>query len=99
MLGFRAGELNAAGTEPLAAQRWIDAYNAVYVCNNRIRPFSGTLAELNATVAVYRGTGYEYWIAKAGDSDRYNLIIMKSQKESSCHLILEMEQSTLLHNL
>lgn len=70
---FDAGELNAAGTEPLAAQRWIDAYNAVYVCNNRIRPFSGTLAELNATVAVYRGTGYEYWIAKAGDSDRYNL--------------------------
>ena len=68
-----AGELNAAWTEPLAAQRWIDAYNAVYVCNNRIRPFSGTLAELNATVAVYRGTGYEYWIAKAGDSDRYNL--------------------------
>ncbi len=70
---FDAGELNADETEPLSAQKWIDAYNAVYVCSNRIRPFIGTLAELNAAVAEYRSTGYEYWIAKADDVNLYNL--------------------------
>lgn len=70
---FDAGELNADETEPLSAQKWIDAYNAVYVCNNRIRPFNGTLAELNASITEYRSTGYEYWIAKAGDANLYNL--------------------------
>jgi len=70
---FDAGELNVAGTEPVAVQKWIDAYNAVYACNNRICPFSGTLDELNAAVLTYRGTGYEYWIAKTGDENQYNL--------------------------
>lgn len=70
---FGAGELNADGTEPLSAQKWIDAYNKVYVCSNRIRPFSGTLAELNAQVSTLRSAGYEYWIAKAGDANLYNL--------------------------
>ena len=70
---FDAGELNASETEPLSIQKWIDAYNAVYVCSNRIRPFAGTLDELNAAISTYRGTGYEYWIAKAGDANRYNL--------------------------
>jgi hypothetical protein len=70
---FDAGELNADETEPLSAQKWIDAYNAVYVCNNRIRPFKGTLAELNNAITEYRSTGYEYWIAKSGDANLYNL--------------------------
>ena len=70
---FDAGELNVDETEPLAAQRWINAYNAIYVCNNRIKPFDGTLAEMNAQVATLRSTGYEYWIAKAGDVNLYNL--------------------------
>lgn len=70
---FDAGELNADETEPLSAQKWIDAYNAVYVCSNRIRPFIGTLDELNANIAAYRSTGYEYWIAKPGDANLYNL--------------------------
>ena len=70
---FDAGELNGDETAPKSLQKWIDAYNTVYVCNNRIRPFNGTLAELNAAVATYRSTGYEYWIAKAGDADLYNL--------------------------
>ncbi len=70
---FDAGELNADETEPLSAQKWIDAYNAVYVCNNRIRPFTGTLNELNAAVTEYRSTGYEYWIVKSGDANQYNL--------------------------
>jgi hypothetical protein len=70
---FDAGELNADETEPLSAQKWIDAYNTVYVCSNRIRPFNGTLDELNAQITTYRGTGYEYWIAKPGDANLYNL--------------------------
>ena len=70
---FDAGELNADETEPLSAQKWIDAYNTVYVCNNRIRPFNGTLAELNNAITEYRSTGCEYWIAKAGDANLYNL--------------------------
>mgnify|MGYP000006684296 FL=1 len=70
---FDAGELNVDETEPLSAQKWIDAYNTVYVCNNRIRPFTGTLDELNAAVTEYRSTGYEYWIAKSGDANQYNL--------------------------
>jgi len=65
--------LNSAGTEPISTQKWIDAYNAVYVCSNRIKPFNGTLEELNAAVITYRGTGYEYWISKSGDANRYNL--------------------------
>lgn len=70
---FNAGELNADETAPRSAQKWIDAYNAVYVCSNRIRPFNGTLAELNAAVKDYRSTGFEYWIAKPGEADRYHL--------------------------
>ncbi|WP_294599893.1 leucine-rich repeat domain-containing protein, partial [uncultured Bacteroides sp.] len=70
---FDAGELNADETEPISTQKWVDAYNAVYQCNNRIQPFNGTLDELNAQVTAYRSTGYEYWIAKAGDANLYNL--------------------------
>ena len=70
---FDAGELNADETEPLSAQKWMEAYNTVYVCNNRIRPFNGTLAELNNAITEYRSTGYEYWIAKSGDANLYNL--------------------------
>ena len=70
---FDAGELNADETAPKSLRKWIDAYNAVYLCSNRIRPFDGTLSELNAAVATYRSTGYEYWIAKAGEADLYTL--------------------------
>jgi hypothetical protein len=59
--------------EPKSTELWVKAYNAVYVCSNRIKPFEGTLDELNAQVADLRGTGYEYWIAKAGDANLYNL--------------------------
>lgn len=69
---FNAGELNEGETEPLSTRKWVDAYNAVYACNNRIRPFAGTVGQLNAAVTAYRSTGYEYWIASPGD-DLYNL--------------------------
>lgn len=70
---FDGGELNADETQPLSTQRWVDAYNSVYRCSQRILPFDGTLAELQAQADTLRSSGYEYWIAKAGDANRYNL--------------------------
>lgn len=70
---FDAGELNETETEPVSTQLWVNTYNATYVCSNRIKPYNGTLAQLNADVINYRGTGYEYWISKSGDANRYNL--------------------------
>lgn len=64
-------DFNAGETDNISL--WKPAYNLVYQCSNRIRPFEGTLDELNAQVITYRSSGYEYWIAKAGDPDRYNL--------------------------
>lgn len=75
---FDAGELNAEETEPISTDRWVDAYNAVYVCSNRIKPFNGTLTELNNQVMEYRSSGYEYWISKVGDANRYNLYYYES---------------------
>lgn len=70
---FDGGELNADETEPLSTQRWVNAYNSVYLCSQRILPFNGTLTELQAQADVLRSSGYEYWIAKAGDANQYNL--------------------------
>lgn len=58
---FDAGELNASETEPLSTQEWVDAYNLVYLCSDRIRPFDGTIEQLNAELVTYRSSGYEYW--------------------------------------
>lgn len=60
--------------------KWIPAYNIAYVCSNRLKPFNGTLAELNAQAAVYRNEPYEFWIAKAGDADLYNLYYYESSE-------------------
>lgn len=49
---------------------YISAYNIVYGCNTFIAPFNGSLEELNANP---KSTYIEYWIAKEGDPDRYNL--------------------------
>nr|DAT09607.1 MAG TPA: tail protein [Caudoviricetes sp.] len=53
--------------------KWIPAYNIAYQCSNRLKPFNGTLAELNAQVATYRNEPYEFWIAKTGDTNLYNV--------------------------
>lgn len=53
--------------------KFIPAYNIVYLCSPRLMPFEGSLAELNARLADYKNQPYEYWIAKAGDADRYNV--------------------------
>lgn len=49
---------------------YIPAYNIVYQCSTFIAPFEGTLDELNANP---KSTNIEYWIAKEGDPDRFNL--------------------------
>lgn len=51
--------------------KFIPAYNLVYECSPRLKPFNGTLAELNADVLNYRNEPYEFWIAKAGEADQY----------------------------
>lgn len=53
--------------------KWIPAYNIAYVCSNRLKPFNGTLADLNTQVATYRNEPYEFWIAKNGDVNLYNV--------------------------
>lgn len=59
---------------------WIPAYNLAYECSNRIRPFNGTLDELNADVVTYRSSGYDYWIAKEGDANQYNQYYYESSE-------------------
>lgn len=51
-------------------ESYIPAYNIVYQCSTFIAPFDGTLDELNANP---RSTNVEYWIAREGDPDRFNL--------------------------
>ena len=63
---FGAGEITNIS-------KWIPAYNIAYQCSNRLKPFNGTLAELNAQVATYRNEPYEFWIAKNGDVNLYNV--------------------------
>ncbi|NDW13181.1 leucine-rich repeat domain-containing protein [Bacteroides sp. 214] len=55
---------------------WRSAYNFVYTSGIRLKPFNGTLEELNTAGADFnerRSGGYEYWIAKTGDAKQYNL--------------------------
>ena len=59
---------------------WIPAYNLAYECSNRILPFEGTLEELNADVLTYRSSGYDYWIAKEGDTNQYNQYYYESSE-------------------
>ena len=60
--------------------KWIPAYNIAYVCSNRLKPFNGTLAELNAQVATYRNEPCEFWIAKSGDADLYNVYYFEASE-------------------
>lgn len=69
--GFSAGKVENISS-------WIPAYNIAYTCSNRIKPFIGTLDELNAQVDVYRNEPYEFWIAKAGDANQYSLYYYES---------------------
>ena len=57
---------------------FVPAYNLVYSCSNRLKPFDGTLDELNSQVATMRTQPYEFWIAKEGDEHRFNVYYYES---------------------
>ena len=68
---FGAGEVSNIN-------QWIPTYNHVYQCSPRLKPFDGTLEELNANVSTYRTQPFEYWISKNGDPDQYNVYYFES---------------------
>lgn len=68
---FGAGELENIS-------KFIPAYNIVYQCSPRLLPFNGTLDELNAQLADYKNQPYEFWIAKGGDVNQYNVYYFES---------------------
>lgn len=53
--------------------KWIPTYNHVYQCSPRLLPFAGTPDELNANSSQYRVQPYEFWIAKAGDPNQFDV--------------------------
>lgn len=63
---FGAGEIGNIS-------KFLPAYNIVYQCSPRLQPFNGTLAELNSQLVDYKNQPYEYWIAKPGDVNQYNV--------------------------
>ena len=67
-------------------ESYITAYNIVYQCNTFIEPFNGTLDELNADP---HSTHIEYWIAKAGDPNQYNLYYYDSLYKKFCPSTLD----------
>lgn len=64
--GYGAGELSSIST-------FIPVYNFVYTCSPRLHPFDGTPAQLNAQASTLRTEPTEFWIAKEGDPDQYNV--------------------------
>lgn len=71
-----AAELPSSGEDDIKQraneliESFIPAYNIVYQCNTFIAPFNGTLEELNQNA---KSTYLEYWIAKSGDANEFNL--------------------------
>ena len=73
-------------------ESYIPAYNIVYQCNTFIEPFNGTLDELNADP---HSTHIEYWIAKAGDPNQYNLYYYDSLYKKFCPSTLDSGASVV----
>lgn len=73
-------------------ESYIKAYNIVYQCSTFIEPFNGTLDELNADP---HSTHIEYWIAKAGDPDQYNLYYYDSLYRKFCPSTLDSGASVV----
>ena len=69
--GANSWDFGAGDTANIS--KWIPAYNLAYTCSNRLKPFNGTLDELNAQVATYRNEPSEFWIAQPGDINQYNV--------------------------
>ncbi len=73
-----ANSWNLGEGELESISRFVPAYNIVYQCSPRLYPFDGTLDELNAQASAMRVQPYEFWIAKAGDVNRYNVYYFES---------------------
>lgn len=73
-------------------ERYIPAYNIVYQCSTFILPFNGTLDELNANP---KSTNMEYWIAKEGDPDRFNLYYYDTLYRRFCPSTLDSGATTV----
>lgn len=65
-INFRAGKVENIS-------KWIPTYNHVYQCSPRLLPFEGTPDELNADMSQYRVQPYEFWIAKSGDPNQFDV--------------------------
>lgn len=57
---------------------WIPAYNLVYTCSPRLKPFNGTLDEMNEQAKTLRNDPNEFWISKEGDPNQYNVYYYES---------------------
>lgn len=73
-------------------ESFIPAYNIVYQCSIFILPFDGTLDELNADP---HSTHIEYWIARLGDPNQYNLYYYDSLYKRFCPSTLDSGQTTV----
>ena len=73
-------------------EQYIPAYNIIYQCNTFIAPFNGTLDELNADP---HSTHIEYWIAKPGDQNQYNLYYYDSLYKRFCPSTLDSGASVV----
>lgn len=69
--GANSWDLGEGDVESIS--RFIPAYNFVYECSPRLKPFNGTPSELNARLTVYKNEPYEFWIAQTGDSHLYDV--------------------------
>lgn len=61
---YNSGATNSEDEAAMKAvfdSRWAEPYNFVYTCSTRIKPFNGTIDELNAAVQEYRTRPYEFW--------------------------------------
>ena len=70
---FGEGELGSIS-------KFVPAYTIAYQCSPRLRPFEGTLEELNAQASVMRTQPYEFWIARAGDANQYNVFYFEASQ-------------------
>lgn len=78
--GVNAWDFDGGKTDNI--DDFITAYNMVYNTSRMIRPFNGTLDELTAAKETYSATGYQYWIAKEGDPNQYNLYFYDAKSDS-----------------
>ena len=61
---YNSGATNSEDEAAMKAMfdaRWAEPYNFVYTCSTRIKPFNGTIDELNAAIQDYRTQPYEFW--------------------------------------